>query len=206
MVASGFQAGLQLLDELSPKLPTMDSDASLPEVPAGLSGASTFDESTEACSHHCSLDCSAATPAQFSSPSPSNGLSVPVCSLEEKRFQTVWSEVRSACEECESESVEKLSAMLSAMTGVLALRLAMERVEVLLRDEEYWSFGHWGFDSESALERLRSYCPEKAHFCRSHRRLRLYVPAILRTVSSRFAASPRPAMRLPHSLVGGQSH
>lgn len=172
LMSEGFQAGLlqngvHYVDDLSAKYPSED-------------GASSTADSM---SHGHSVEEGMMPAATWNTNN-----------LEEDRFRTVWKEVRSACEECESESVEVLSATLAAMTGVLALRLAMGNIEVLLRDEEYWSFGHWGFDDGSAMERLRSYCPEKAHFARPHRRVKLHVPKIISRVSSRltWAASFSP--------------
>jgi len=63
-------------------------------------------------------------------------------------------------------SAATAAATLGAMNAVLAVRTALERVEVLLRDEEFMAFGHWGFAPTSALEQLRADSPDKGHFIR----------------------------------------
>jgi len=64
------------------------------------------------------------------------------------------------------QNVATAAATLEAMNSVMAVRMALKRVEVLLRDEEFMAFGHWGFTPASALEGLRVDAPDKGHFVR----------------------------------------
>jgi len=89
------------------------------------------------------------------------------------------------------------AAALHAMHSILAIRLALERVEVLLRDEEFRTFGHWGFKPQSNLEALRP--ADKRYFQRRHPRV------WLSTSEAREFCTPRFRTPLPHSPVPNAS-
>jgi len=102
---------------------------------------------------------------------PTPGIGPEGCASE------VFSNTRSDAESSAAgvvKNVATAAATLEAMNGVLAVRMAVERVEVLLRDEEFMAFGHWGFAPTSALEGLRSDSPDKGHYVRRNWRVPLW--------------------------------
>jgi len=127
------------------------------------------------------------------------GLAVSDCSANGQMPPVRRSLIRHQSSFCPDNAAEA-AATLHAIHGVLAIRLALERVEVVLRDEEFITFGHWGFEQESNLEAIRP--ADKRYFRRRHPRVWL---SSSEAKDQQQFCTPRFRSPLPHSPVPTRS-